>query len=192
MLGNRCLSSFRDWAGYPGTLDVRYASGFVLLCPLYALYLLSVRPELGHFTLYYALPWLLPAVVWLAVFAKRSRAAAIGLPESIILVVLSIAISAPMQRVVGVRGLFFYVVKLAFTGPVSIPTMKECALAVRQNYSQNALDDVSVESHCVSEGVAALIPNDVQADEVVYVEHPRSDLAKCSRCCCSAAGSMDT
>ena len=71
----------------------------------------------------YALPWLLPAVVWLAVFAKRSRAAAIALPESTILLVLSIAISAPMQRVVRTRGQFFYVVKSAFTRPVvSIPS----------------------------------------------------------------------
>src|SRR5439155_21477883 len=130
-----------------------------------------------HFTLYYALPWLLPAVVWLAVFAKRSRAAAIALPESIILLVLSIAISAPMQRVVGARGQFLYVVKWAFTRPVvDIPSMKEFALRVRQIYSQDSLDDVSVESQCVSQGVAALIPNDVKPDEVLYAD---SVLAKC-------------
>jgi hypothetical protein len=161
-------------------LDVRYVSGLVLLCPLYVLHLLSVRPALGHFTLYYALPWLLPSVVWLAVFAKRSRAKAIALPESIILLVLLIAISAPMQGVVRARGQFFYIVKLAFTRPVvSIPSMKEFALGVRQNYSHDALDGISVESQCVSQGVAALIPNDVKFDEVVYAENPISDLAKC-------------
>src|SRR5262249_10331191 len=130
--------------------------------------------------LYYALPWLLPAVVWLAVFAKRSQARAIVLPECIILLVLSIAISAPLQRVVRAPGQFFYVAKLAFTRPVvSIPSMKEFALGVRQNYSHGAPEGVSVESQCVSQGVAALIPNDVKVDEVVYGINPESDLAKC-------------
>lgn len=158
-------------------VDIRYASGFVLLCPLYALYLLSPRDELGHFRLYYGLPWLLPATVWLAVFARRSRAAATALPESIILLALSIAISAPMQRVVRAERQYLYVAKLAFVGPVvSIPSIKEFALAVRQDYPHGALDGVSVKSQCVSQAVAAIIPNDVQPDEVVHADR---DLAKC-------------
>jgi hypothetical protein len=158
-------------------VDVRYASGFLLLCPLYALHLLSVRPALGHFTLYYALPWLLPAIVWVAVFAKRSRAAAAALPESILLLVLAIALSVPMHRAIGARRQYSYVVKLAFVRPVvSIPSVKQFALEVRQNYARGALDGISAKSQCVSQGIAALIPNDVQPDEVVYADR---DLAKC-------------
>jgi hypothetical protein len=184
-IGDRLQSLIRNENAMPvvagsailAAVDVRYASGFVLLCPLYALHLLSVRPELGHFTLYYALPWLLPAIVWLAVFAKRSRAATAALPESIILLMLAIVLSVPMQRAMGVRRQHFYAVKSAFEGPVvSIPSIRQFALEVRQNYAQGALDGVSGQSQCVSQGMAALIPNDVQPDEVVYAD---SDLAKC-------------
>jgi hypothetical protein len=158
-------------------VDVRYASGFVLLCPLYALHLLSVRHGLGEFRLYYALPWLLPPVVWLAVFAKRSRAAATALPESIILLVLAIALSVPMRRAIGVEREYSYVIKLAFVRPVvSIPSIRQFALEMRQNYADGRLDGTSARSQCVSQGIAALMPNDVQADEVVYAN---SDLAKC-------------
>jgi hypothetical protein len=73
--------------------DRRYASGVALLSPLYLLYLLAVTSGPGEFTLYYALPWLLPATVWLVVFARRSRAAATKLPESIVLVLVAIALS---------------------------------------------------------------------------------------------------
>jgi hypothetical protein len=185
LIGERLQSLIRNPNAMPvlagsailAAVDVRYASGFVLLCPLYALHLLSVRPALGHFTLYYALPWLLPVMVWLAVFAKRSRAAAAALPESIILLVLAIALSAPMQRVIGVRQQYSYVVKLAFVRPVvSIPSIQQFALEMRQNYAHGALDGSSAKSQCVSQGIAALIPNDVQPDELFYAD---SDLAKC-------------
>jgi hypothetical protein len=158
-------------------VDVRYTSGFLLLCPLYALHLLSVRPALGHFTLYYVLPWLLPVTVWLAVFAKRSRAGAAGLSESIILLVLSMALTFPMLRVIGVQRQYSYVVKLAFVRPVvDLPSVTRFALEVRQKYAHGSLDSISAESQCVSQGIAALIPNEVQPDEVVYAD---SDLAKC-------------
>ena len=158
-------------------VNVRYASGFVLLCPLYALHLLSVRPALGEFTLYYALPWLLPAVVWLAVFARRSRAATAALPESMILLVLAIALSVPMHRAIGAQRQYSYVVKLAFVRPVvDLPSVERFALETRQNYARGALDGTSARTQCVSQGVAALIPNAVQPGEAVYVD---SDLAHC-------------
>ena len=59
--------------------DVRYAAGFVLLSPLYLLHLLAVREEHGRFTLYFALPWLLPAVIWLVLVSQRSRRKAVSL-----------------------------------------------------------------------------------------------------------------
>jgi hypothetical protein len=158
-------------------VDVRYASGFVLLCPLYALHLLAVRHGLGEFRLYYALPWLLPPVVWLAVFAKRSRAAATALPERLILLLLAIALSLPLHHFLGVEREYSYVVKLAFVRPVvSIPSIRQFALEVRENYAQDVLDGSSGKSQCVTQAIAALMPNDLEADEVVY---DYSDLAKC-------------
>jgi hypothetical protein len=82
-----------------------------------------------------------------------------------------------MHRAIGARRQYSYVVKLAFVRPVvSIPSVKQFALEVRQNYARGALDGISAKSQCVSQGIAALIPNDVQPDEVVYADR---DLAKC-------------
>ena len=63
LLGSAVLAAF----------DIRYLTGLVLLSPVLLLHLLAVRPEHGYFTLYFALPWLLPCAIWLAVFVRRSR-----------------------------------------------------------------------------------------------------------------------
>jgi hypothetical protein len=158
-------------------VDVRYASAFVLLCPLYALHLLAVRHGLGEFRLYYALPWLLPPVVWLAVFAKRSRTGAAALPERLILLVLAIALSLPLHHVLGVEREYSYVVKLAFVRPVvSIASIRQFGLEVREKYAQDGLGRTSGKSQCVAQAIAALMPNDIEAHDVVYAD---SDLAKC-------------
>ena len=158
-------------------IDVRYASGFLLLCPLYALHLLSVRAVVGEFELYYALPWLLPAVVWMAVFAKRSRAAATALPECILLLALALALTAPMHRLMGAEPEYSAIVKRAFVRPVgNMSSIKQFALAVRRTAVQGAVGGASGERQCVAQGLAALMPNDVQADEVLYND---SDLAEC-------------
>lgn len=158
-------------------VDVRYASGFLLLCPLYALHLLAVRHGLGEFRLYYALPWLLPPVVWLAVFAKRSRAAATALPERLILLLLAIALSVPVHHFLGVEREYSYVVKLAFVRPVvSIPSIRHFALEVREKDERAVLDGRSGKRQCVTQAIAALMPDEVEAAEVVY---HYSNLAKC-------------
>jgi hypothetical protein len=158
-------------------VDVRYAIGLVLLLPLYALHLLSVRPEVGEFGLYYALPWLLPPVVWLAVFARRSRATVAGLPERAILLMTALALSVPMHRGLGVRRQYSYVVKLAFERPVlDLASIQQFALELRRDRRGGALDGAAGKRQCVSQGIAALIPDHVQPDDVVYVD---TDLAKC-------------
>ncbi len=158
--------------------DLRYVTGLVLLSPLYLLYLFSVRAEHGHFALYYALPWLLPCVIWLAVFVKRARSLALPTVESLLLLVLSLALTAPIHAAVGAKSQFWYVAKWALTRPVvDIQRMKAFALRVRRGTFAAATDDrVSNEKNCVSMGIAALIPNDVHPDEVL---NANADLAPC-------------
>jgi len=158
-------------------VDLRYASGFVLLCPLFALYLLSVREELGYFHLYYALPWLLPASVWMAVFARRSRAGATGLFESAVLLLSAVALSFPAHRALGMKREYSYVVKLAFVRPViGTASTVRFVMKARRHHADSALQHNSAQRQCASQGIAALVPNNVRADEVLYAD---SDLAKC-------------
>jgi hypothetical protein len=169
--------------------DRRYASGVALLSPLYLLYLLAVTSGPGEFTLYYALPWLLPATVWLVVFARRSRAAATKLPESIVLVLVAIALSTPMHHVLGAEREYSYVVKLAFVRPVvSISSLQQFVRKARQNHAQGGLDGTSAQRQCVSAGIAALVPDDVQPDEVVYAD---GNLDKCTAVLLLRGGSQD-
>jgi hypothetical protein len=157
--------------------DVRYMTGLVLLSPLYLLHLLSVRSEHGHFTLYYALPWLLPCTVWLVVFVRRSRSSALSTAESVLLLVLSLSITAPIHAAVGTNGQSWHVAKWALTGPVAdIQGMKNFALWARASFAGATDDRVGQEKDCVSMGIAALIPNDIHPDEVLNVN---DDVAAC-------------
>jgi hypothetical protein len=59
MIGNANILPVLVGCALLAARDVRYATGVVLLSPLYPLPLLSVRQEHGYFTLCYTLPWLL-------------------------------------------------------------------------------------------------------------------------------------
>jgi hypothetical protein len=157
--------------------DVRYAIGFILLSPLYLLHLLSVRPEHGAFTLYYALPWLLPTVIWLAVFVRRAKTSAVSAVESALIVGLSLAMAAPVQAAVGAKGQFWYVAQSALSRPVTnVQNMKEFALWVRTSYRLPGGASMSTTKHCASMGIAALIPNEIHPDEVLRAD---SDVSAC-------------
>ena len=73
MFGNANILPVLVGSAVLATRDVRYAAGVLLLSPLYLVHLISVRPEHGSFTLYYALPWLLAWVTCLCVFVERSK-----------------------------------------------------------------------------------------------------------------------
>jgi hypothetical protein len=135
--------------------DVRYAAGAVLLSPLFMLYILSVRPEHGHFTLYFAFPFLLPCVMWLAVYVRRKPTG----PETALLTALAIAATAPFQFALGSKTQFWYVPEWALRLPIAdIRGMQEYSLWARKSLPGR---------NCVSVGVAALIPNNVPAEEVL-------------------------
>ena len=178
MIGNPNVLPVLVGSALLAAFDVRYASGVALLSPLYLLHLLSVRSEHGYFTLYYALPWLLAWVTSLALFVTRSRTAATTPMESLLILIVSVAMTAPMQAAAGSRGEFWYVATSSVTRPIAdIPAMTDFALWLRKNYpAAEARDGVPGEQYCASPGIAALIPNDMDPDEILNAD---SDLSKC-------------
>ena len=86
--------------------DLRYAAGLVLLLPLFMLHLLSVRDEHGHVTLYFALPWLLPPVIWILLLARRQQMGRASLAEALTVVAFAITMTAPAQAAVGIQTNF--------------------------------------------------------------------------------------
>ena len=148
-----------------GACDVRYLLGFALMTPLYALYMVSVRPEHGHFTLYFALPWLLPPIVWIAVYVRRARSQPPARLEGLAILAVSLALAAPVQAAARVPGNSWYVAEWALRRRV-------VDLHAIQQFSRAALDvarrDAAARRRaCASMGIAALVPNSLQPDEVV-------------------------
>lgn len=156
--------------------DIRYLTGLVLVSPVYLLHLLAIRPEHGHFTLYFALPWLLPCAIWLAVFARRSRMSNAAFTEAVVILAAALALSAPIQAAVGARGQFWYVAMGAFQRPVTdIRGMQDFALWVRKSAATEDGGPPN-QKKCLSQGMAALIPNDIRPDEVLATD---ADLRMC-------------
>ena len=168
LLGCALLSAF----------DVRYITGLILLSPVLLLHLFAVRPEHGYFTLYFALPWLLPCAIWLAVFVRRSRSSKTVFPEGLVIVAAALALAAPIQAAAGARGEFWFVAKLAFERPVAdIREMQEFLRWARQGLPFNGEGQGPNSAKlCVSQGVAALIPNEIRPNEVLTWD---SDLRAC-------------
>jgi hypothetical protein len=168
LLGCALLSAF----------DIRYLTGLVLLSPLYLIHLLAIRPEHGHFTLYFALPWLLPCAIWLAVFVRRSTMSHVAFTEGAVILAVALTLSAPMQAAAGAPGQFWYVAKWAFQRPVAdIRGMQDYVLWARTSLA--ATEDgrrPNQNKQCVSQGIAALIPHEIRPDEVLTTD---ADLREC-------------
>jgi hypothetical protein len=158
--------------------DVRYLTGVVLLSPILLLHLLAIRPEHGYFTLYFALPWLLSSVVWLAVFVSRSKTSQASVAEGVIILAAALALAAPIQAAAGSRTESWSFTKLAWQRPVAdIRAMQEFARWARRSLAPS--DDgggADRKRVCESQGIAALIPNDIRPDEILTWT---SDLAPC-------------
>lgn len=153
-------------------IDRRYITGVVLLAPWFLVHVLSVRPEHGHFLLYYALPSLLPVLMWLAVLARRMRASSVSAAERAVLVVLALALSAPVQAIVGTRQQRWDVARQGVTRPVvDIAAMKELVRRVHANVASSAAE--RNQKQCASMGIAALVPDDFAPDD------PGRDVSAC-------------
>jgi hypothetical protein len=148
--------------------DVRYLTGLVLMSPLLLLHLVAVRPEHGHFTLYFALPWLFPCVIWIALFANRSRASATTMKEGVIVLVGALLLSAPLHAAVGAPGQSWYVAVWAFRRPVvNIESMKDFVVWARRTLNDTGIAPVEPTRDCVSQGIGALVPNLIEPDDVL-------------------------
>jgi hypothetical protein len=168
LLGCALLSAF----------DIRYLTGLVLLSPVFLLHLLAIRSEHGYFTLYFALPWIIPCAIWLAVFVRRSKQSKAVFAEAAIIMTAALALAAPIQAAAGSRGSFWFVARWAFERPVvDTREMQSFVLWARKSL---AAPTVAGEAHqqrqCVSQGIAALVPNAIRPDEVLT---PAADLRTC-------------
>jgi hypothetical protein len=137
--------------------------------------MLSIRPEHGHFTLYYALPSLLPVLIWLAVFVSRLKTSRASAIEKTILIVFPLALTAPAQALMATPQQRWDVAEQALTRPiVNIAAMRELVLWVRASFAQPAAG--RDQKQCASMGIAALIPDDLRPEEVI---DPTSDISTC-------------
>jgi hypothetical protein len=160
------------------TRDLRYSVGLVLLSPLYGLHLISVRPEHGHFTLYYILPWLLPPLTWLAVFTARARTARAAAAEAAIIALASVALAAPVHAALGLSRPFWYIAEWSITRPVvNLTAMKSFVpWALRGYADEPGAPGGQPGKTCASMGIAALTPNRFAPEQVV---DGGTDLATC-------------
>jgi hypothetical protein len=157
--------------------DIRYLTGLVLLAPVYLLHLLAIRPEHGYFTLYFALPWLLPCAIWLAVFVKRSTVSPAAFAEMAVILAVALALSAPVQAAAGAPGQFWFVAMWAFQRPVEdTREMQEFVRWARRSLPAPDPRRPNESKQCVSQGIAALIPNEVRPADVLA---PRDGLRAC-------------
>jgi hypothetical protein len=155
--------------------DKRYVAGLVLLSPIYLIHLLAFRESHGHFALYFALPWLVPCAIWLAVFTKRSSALRATRAEAFVILAAAVVLSAPFQAAVGARGESFYVARWAFQRPVvDIRAMQGFIRWAKQGFGATGLGPN--QKQCFSQGIAALVPNDIRAEEVLT---PDTNLHDC-------------
>ncbi len=156
------LLSMKSW---------EYGLGILLLAPIYLLHLMAIRPEHGHFTLYFALPWLWPWMLWIALYSERSSSCVADASETIILLACSATLCAPVMWAFGSRQSYWYLGEWAFTRPVY-------NLSMMNRYVRTALQSESVapERRCTSQGVAALVPGDLEPSRVIYRDPARCAL----------------
>ena len=177
MFGNANILPVLVGSAVLATRDVRYAAGVLLLSPLYLVHLISVRPEHGSFTLYYALPWLLAWVTCLCVFVERSKTSASSGAEALAVLVLSVTMTAPLQAAVGVDGNSWYMPRSALERPVvDIGEVRAFALWIRANFPTAVSDRGTGRKYCASAGMAALIPDNLTPSELL---DPRGNPSEC-------------
>jgi hypothetical protein len=158
--------------------DIRYLTGLVLLSPVYLLHLLAIRPEHGYFTLYFALPWLIPCAVWLAVFVRRSNRSKASFGEAALIMTAALALAAPVQAAAGSSRAFWFVARWAFERPVvDTGQMRDFVLWARHGVTPTEeAGGARQNKQCVSQGIAALVPDAIHPDEVLAAD---ADLQTC-------------
>jgi hypothetical protein len=155
--------------------DKRYVTGVALLSPIYLIHLLAFRASHGHFTLYFALPWLIPCVIWLAVFSKRSSTSRSTGAEAVAILGAAVMLSAPFQAAVGTREASLYVATWAFRrSVVDIRSMQDFVRWTKKGFGAIGLEPN--QRQCFSQAIAALVPNDIRPEEILT---PDANLRNC-------------
>jgi hypothetical protein len=107
----------------------------------------------------------LPVTVWLSVYVTRARSRSAGPIEA--LTILALSLAAPVQAAAGVGGNSWYVAQWAVhRRVVDLRAMQQFSLQVLRTARQDA-PGAEQGRTCVSMGIAALVPNKVQPDDVV-------------------------
>lgn len=149
-----------------GRINWRYFVFFVLISPLLILQMIAVRPSIGRFELYYAIPWL---IVWVGLFLAayaRSLTQQLRRPECLILFVGAMMLMTPIPAALGIPTTWFVA-----RDAVLSPTID---LVQLRGEIERALS--SHEKICVSSGIAGLAPNAVAQAQVLAAE---PDLSRC-------------
>ncbi|WP_029041589.1 hypothetical protein [Cucumibacter marinus] len=148
-----CLMAAIIWRR-PGTLLVPLG-----LSPLIALYLIAVREELGAFTLYYALPFVLITAWPFYMLAKLPNR---RWRSFIAMTVMLFAMTAPVVSLTDVRATYFPLIGI-------IPAQYDSAqarAALEERLDQLRSEDPGADI-CASQGVAALSPDSFANREVL-------------------------
>ncbi|CAE6687254.1 hypothetical protein [Candidatus Nitrotoga fabula] len=153
--------------------DRRYLSGLVLLSPLIAIYLLAVRDELGQFTLYYGLPWLLICLNWVAVFVSRGRGKNPPTTmECLLILGLALSLSSPVQHLLHMQENHSRIpIQAVKAERGDIRSMIAFLQPLVHPPSQEKKDEI-----CASIGIAALIPDALNPKQFITAE---SSLKSC-------------
>jgi hypothetical protein len=144
----------------------RYLVFVLLLAPVILAQLLAVRDQLGHFMAYYGTPFV---VIWIGlviVANDRLRLGRLRLFEPAVLLASAVLGSGPFLFVVLPPAWFPVAATALVTEVTDLPQLATAATAAV----------AEAPGACVSNGVAALIPDAFSPEQVIG---PKSDLTAC-------------
>jgi hypothetical protein len=97
--------------------------------------------------------------------------------EGVLILTAAVALAAPFQAAIGTRQQFWYVAQWAFQRPLAdLRGMQTFVLGVRGSTAGNNDGRRKNMKECVSQGIAALIPNAIRPDEIL---DPEGDVGQC-------------
>ncbi|HEY9723999.1 MAG TPA: hypothetical protein V6D47_18500, partial [Oscillatoriaceae cyanobacterium] len=149
-----------------GAFSWTYLLFFALALPLLGIQLLAANKEMGAFTLYYAIPWLL---VWIGIFLVASLRARKGQMISWEIGALAAAVvltTGPVVEAAGQNGHVFVLRQALYKDTTNIPALAQSVA--------NAITDK--KNVCVSQSVAGLAPNLFQSNQAFDNKSQNSDL----------------
>jgi len=143
-----------------GRINWRYLVFLLLISPLLILQIIAVRPSIGRFELYYAIPWL---IIWVGLFLAayaRSVAQQLRRPECLILFVGAMMLTTPIPAALGIPTAWFVA-----RDTVLAPTVDLAALRTDVERALSGRDKI-----CVSPGISGVAPDAVRPAQILRDE----------------------